>query len=297
MDLKNQIFRRVVFAYVAELRSFTKTAKRLCISQAVVSKYVAGLEQEIGVSLIHRTTRRLSLTDHGQMVASLFMPIIERIDEANQVIEGVNKFELTGSFKLTCSESTAQVAERAAITLSQKHPHLKVHIIKDDMRINLIQGGIDAAISVGTLQDSSLKAKRVGKMEEVIVAPTNLAYGGNFQKDFLDLPYINNSWEQNYIDFIHNKKSIRLKKNIKYRVNSLSTIKQFILSGLAIARVPLYYVQEELKRGLLIIINQGYSIPRAEVNLVHPYHLESKKINLFYEEFSKIWGSLNTKNH
>ena len=293
MDLKNQTFRRFIFAHVAKLQSFTKTAQKLQISQAVVSKCVAELEQELGSSLLHRTTRRLSLTEHGHTVAELFLPIIESIDEANQIIEGVKDSTLTGTLKLTCSESTAQIAENAAINLSKKHNNLKIHIIKDDMRLNLVQNGLDAAISVGSLADSSLKAKHIGKMKEVIVAPKNFNLDSSFEHSFTTLPYINNSWELTYIDFTHKSNLVRLKKNIKFRVNSLSSIRQFLLNGLAIARVPLYYVKDDIKKGNLVIINKDYSIQAADINLVHPYHLESKKINLFHEEFTKIWAQVN----
>ena len=149
------------FVRTAEAQSFTAAAQRLGLSKSIVSQRVADLEARLGVRLINRTTRRLSLTEAG----AGFLTGAERaLSETVEAEERATRHgtELRGSLRIAAPLSFALMHLQPAIfEFMTAHPSLEVHIDLDDRHLDLIGGGWDMALRIGRLPDSSLIARRL----------------------------------------------------------------------------------------------------------------------------------------
>ena len=168
-----------VFRWVVDLGSFSRAADRLDLSKATVTAHIAGLENRLGIKLLNRTTRRLALTDDGAAY----------LDHARRVLADVEETETT----LTAGRSTPQgvlhvnllpalgrqFVMPALPRFAAQYPGLRVVALLDDRRVDLVAEGVDAALRVGSLQDSSLVARRIYEDRFVAVAsPDYLALHG-----------------------------------------------------------------------------------------------------------------------
>ena len=168
-----------VFRWVVDLGSFSRAADRLDLSKATVTAHVASLENRLGIKLLNRTTRRLALTDDGAAY----------LDHVRRVLADVEETETT----LTAGRSTPhgvlhvnllpalgrQFVIPALPRFAAQYPGLRVVALLDDRRVDLVAAGVDAALRVGSLEDSSLVARRVYDDRFVAVAsPDYLALHG-----------------------------------------------------------------------------------------------------------------------
>jgi len=168
-----------IFARVAELRSFSAAAEELGLSNATVSKAITRLEQRLGVTLFHRTTRTLSLTPSGQSLAGRAAALLSDAEAAEECA----REEATGPRGLVriavpMSFGVSHVAPILPDLLAQC-PGLSIDLNLSDERIDLIESGIDVALRIGALADSSLKARRLADIPTMLVAaPSYLAARG-----------------------------------------------------------------------------------------------------------------------
>jgi DNA-binding transcriptional LysR family regulator len=167
-----------VFVRVAESASFSQTARDLGLSQPSVSRIVTELEGRIGVKLLIRTTRHLTLTEAGAAFLEKARGVIETIEEAEHTARRTDS--LNGVIRLALPIS---YGTRAIMPLlpgfMDAYPNLQVEIIMADERQNLVVNGVDLAIRTGTLHDSTFGARRIGSLERMVVAsPNYLARNG-----------------------------------------------------------------------------------------------------------------------
>ena len=168
-----------IFARVTELRSFSAAAEELGLSNATVSKAITRLEQRLGVTLFHRTTRTLSLTPSGQSLAGRAAALLSDAEAAEECA----REEATGPRGLVriavpMSFGISHVAPILPDLLAQC-PGLSIDLNLSDERIDLIESGIDVALRIGALADSSLKARRLADIPTMLVAaPSYLAARG-----------------------------------------------------------------------------------------------------------------------
>ena len=168
-----------IFARVAELRSFSAAAEELGLSNATVSKAITRLEQRLGITLFHRTTRTLSLTPSGQSLAGRAAALLSDAEAAEECA----REEATGPRGLVriavpMSFGISHVAPILPDLLAQC-PGLSIDLNLSDERIDLIESGIDVALRIGALADSSLKARRLADIPTMLVAaPSYLAARG-----------------------------------------------------------------------------------------------------------------------
>lgn len=168
-----------IFARVAELRSFSAAAEELGLSNATVSKAITRLEQRLGITLFHRTTRTLSLTPSGQSLVGRAAALLSDAEAAEECA----REEATGPRGLVriavpMSFGVSHVAPILPDLLAQC-PGLSIDLNLSDERIDLIESGIDVALRIGALADSSLKARRLADIPTMLVAaPSYLAARG-----------------------------------------------------------------------------------------------------------------------
>ena len=166
----DQLRQMSIFARVAETGSFSAAARTLGVSNSVVSKYISGLEEKLGVTLIQRNTRHLVLTDIGRGYLERCLTILSDVEEADRAASnehaeprGILRVNAALSFGL---RHLGPVISQYALAC----PEVTVDITLDDRQVDILEEAYDLAIRVGELEDSSLIARRFGSVRRVCAA-------------------------------------------------------------------------------------------------------------------------------
>ena len=253
----DKIDRMRAFALVARNGSFTVAAQRMGRSARLVSKYVADLEESLGVQLLNRTTRSVSLTEIGTTYLTMCEPLLDGFKELEETVihqqtslHGVIHISApTGFGSLRLALSLAEFAE--------KHPEVEIDLRLSDRRVSIIEEGLDLAIRIGPMRDSSLKMCQLGPMPLVVCAspsyldhvgipshPSALATHECILDDNMTEPTV---WR---FDIDGSETSVQV--HGRFRTNAPAASAQLASSGVAIARCPAYTVSGALKSGELI---------------------------------------------
>lgn len=158
------------FVTVVDSGSFSAAGERLETAKSAVSRRVSTLEQRLGVKLLNRTTRRLSLTEAGRAFHERATRILADLDEAEQAV-GDSQSALSGQIRLAAPLSFGlQHLSPALNQFSHTHPEVQLHIDLNDRQVNIVEEGFDLAVRIGQLEDSSLIARRLCPIRFVTVA-------------------------------------------------------------------------------------------------------------------------------
>jgi DNA-binding transcriptional LysR family regulator len=167
------------FVIVVDSGSFSAAARRLNIGQPAVSKMVAQLEERLGVKLLVRSTRRLTATEAGLNYYERARRSIKEADEAELAARGAGS-GLTGRLRVCAAVTFARIHLIPRLPeFMARHPRLEMEVVLDDRNIDLVQEGIDVALRIGRLADSTLTARRIASSSHVVVGtPTYFARAG-----------------------------------------------------------------------------------------------------------------------
>jgi DNA-binding transcriptional LysR family regulator len=166
-----------IYSRVARLQSFSAAARELSISQSQASRAVADIEAELGVLLLGRTTRAVVPTEAGAEYLIRVEAILDQLDDAEQ---SIRQDELRGTLRvgMPTSAGVREIIPRLP-RFTERHPKLKIEMILDDRRQDLVREAVDVAIRIGTLPDSNATARLLTTYARVIVAaPSYLARRG-----------------------------------------------------------------------------------------------------------------------
>src|SRR6266702_4892009 len=168
-----------IFVSVAEAGSFSAAAKRMNVGQPAISKSVAQLEERLGVRLILRSTRGLTMTDAGQRFYEHANRVIQEADDAEQVVRHASD-SLSGNLRVSAAVTFACLHVLPSLdAFLSRHPKLEVDLKLDDRIIDLLEEGMDVALRMGALTDSSLTARRSGRSPRLVVgAPDYFSRAG-----------------------------------------------------------------------------------------------------------------------
>ncbi|MDC0672462.1 LysR family transcriptional regulator [Nannocystis radixulma] len=164
------------FVAVADLRGFAPAARKLGLSPSAVTRLVAGLEERLTTRLLQRTTRSVSLTDAGARYLERARRILHDLDEAEAAAQAEHS-EPTGRLVVAASNLFGRLAVAPVLSdYLARHPGVIAELTLSDRIVNLVEDGIDVAVRISELSDSSLHARRVGATRRVVVAaPSYLA--------------------------------------------------------------------------------------------------------------------------
>jgi len=171
-----------IFRWVVELGSFSRAADRLDLSNATVTAHIAGLENRLGIKLLNRTTRRLALTDDGAAYLDHVRRVLADVEETETMLTA-GRTTPRGILRVDLPTAIGrQFVMPALPRFAAQYPDLRVLAILEDRRIDLLEEGVDAAVRIGPLADSSLVARRVYEANWVTCAsPDYLALHGTPQ--------------------------------------------------------------------------------------------------------------------
>lgn len=287
-----------VFVRIVETGSFSAVGRELGMTQPTVSKQLSALERQLKTRLLNRSTRQLSLTEAGSTYYESCKRIIDTVREAEGNL-GLLQTQLTGVLRINTSIGLGhQYLGHLVLKFQQQHPGLSIDLGYTDRYVDLVEEGIDVAIRVGRLDDSSLVARRIGStLRSVVATPAYLAKNGVpgrpedlAQHNCLLYAYLStgNEWV-----FRGTEGLISVKVSGNFRANNGEAIKQAVMADLGVAAMPDWFVQQDLDEGRLISILADYAPGLAEINAVYPSarHV-SAKVRVFTEflqaEFQKI---------
>lgn len=273
-----------LFAYVADTGSFSKAAQQADLSTPALSKRITKLERSLGVQLIHRTTRRLSLTEAGE---NLYIHAKNIEGQVSDAIASVSAFSqgLNGHIKISVPTISGELLLSEAIAdFCQKYPNISVDMRLENNFVNLVEEGLDLAVRTGKLEDSSLIAKPLIQSNWVICCSPSYTdkYGEVTTIDGLKkhncLAYTYQA--QGSFEWRFTKEGIEETVRISgsLATNNAQALRKAALAGFGIVYVPRCCVYEDLQKGTLISILPDYKPRQLGVYAIYPFtkHLPGK---------------------
>lgn len=286
-----------IFVRVVECASFTKAADELELSRAVISKYLSRLEERLGVRLLNRTTRRLSLTEAGAELFEASRGALERIDEAEAAVARLQS-QPKGRLKVNAPMSFGVLHLAAAVPeFLRLYPGIHVDLRMDDRLVDLYQEGFDVGVRIAQLSDSSLVAKKLAPCRQVVCAsPAYLEQFGEPQS-VDDLAAHNcilyhYSASANVWHFTApSGRAIPVAVQGNLRANNGMASREAALQGLGVLHTPTFYVGEELRQGKLKRILVDYKLPELGIHAVWPQRIYlAPKVRAFVDFLAKCFG-------
>jgi DNA-binding transcriptional LysR family regulator len=283
-----------VFAHVVTAKSMSAAGRQLKLSPAVISKRIRRLEERLGVRLLQRTTRQLSLTEAGQGFYERVVSILSSIEDAEAwVASGTGQARGTLRVSAPTSFGRMHIAPHLKSFLDA-NPLVSVDLILTDDFVDIIGEGFDLAVRIADLRDSSLVAKRLAPNHRVLCAtPGYLAVHGTPETiDALSRhTLIAHNADQWRLDGPGGPVSVRVGGPL--RTNSSEVVREALLAGVGIALRSTWDVGPELKSGALVRVLAGYSVgKRVAVHAVYPSrrHME-QKVRVFVDYLAELYGA------
>ncbi|MDM4765906.1 LysR family transcriptional regulator [Pelomonas sp. SE-A7] len=245
-----QAFRRVV-----ELQSFGAAARSLETTGSSISKLVAQLEADLGVRLLNRTTRKVSISSEG---AAFYADAVRILDELDVAIEAVHSGAGAPVGRLKVSLPTSFAIAWLAARLPafmRRHPEIELDLVLNDRYVDLVQEGFDCAIRIATqLPDSSLVARRLGQVQRLLLASPTYVDGGpplRQPQDLADHACLVYSQDGGPVEWPFSG-GVALSVRGFCRVNNSVLLREMLLAGLGITLAPAFVVDDLLASGQLV---------------------------------------------
>jgi DNA-binding transcriptional LysR family regulator len=263
-----------VLVRVVETGSFSAVARERELSQAAVARQIAQLEDHFGVRLLHRTTRKLSLTDDGQMLLGLARPVLDGVDGIEAAL-GRQRASPVGLVRVGVTVTGSRFLAQRLPTLLADHPGLKVELVVSDRFGDMIEDRLDLAMRLGEVTDASLVVRRSGAALVVVVAaPSYIERNGkpSTPADLAshicivhDIGPGSNVWT-----FVTSDGSQQFHVSGGFLANDVSAVRVAALSGYGIALLPLFEVLDDLGSGALVSMLSEFPPPTIPLSLVYP---------------------------
>ena len=278
------------FSRVADAGSFSAAARQLGVAPSSVSRQINDLEEALGVRLFNRTTRKLSLTEAGQIYYERAARIMMAVDEAQLAISELGS--ATGILRVTCPSGVGREVMVSAIpAFLETYPGIRIVLSMTDYLVDVVEAGVDVAIRVGQLQDSSLRARKLGESRRVVCAsPRYLEQAGTPKKPtdlqdhncitFRDHPG-HNIWKFRGKDGLT---QVRVTGN--FFAKSADALVAAAVAGLGLVLLPDWNLGSELRHKQLRTVLSDYdAVPKATpVWAVHAHHRHvPPKIRVFID--------------
>lgn len=265
-----------VFVRVVERGSFTRAADELELSRAAVSKYLSRLEERLGARLIHRTTRRLSLTEAGAALFEASRGALERIEEAEDAVATLQK-EPRGRLKVSAPMGFGILYLGAAVAdFLRDHPGIAIDLHLDDRFVNLVAEGLDMAIRIGALTDSSLVARRIAVTQPIVVASPGYLDAHGVPETPADLA-AHNCLLYSYLSTANvwrfaapDGREVPVAVTGNVRVNNGNLECEMAAAGVGLAMVPTFYAAPYLRTGRLKRVLERYRMAALGIHAVYP---------------------------
>jgi DNA-binding transcriptional LysR family regulator len=268
--------RLVYFAAVVDTGSFTRAAERLRVTKAVVSQQVAELEGELGTTLLTRTTRRVQPTEAGRLFHARCAFILREAEDAYGELAQAAA-EPTGTLRVTApyDYGIASVVP-VATAFAARYPACRLELMLADRTVDLASAGIDMAIRVGWLEDSSLQARRIGGFRQVLVGSPAMGAkiaGVREPEELAALPFVANMALKEPLVWPFaragtEKRLVRMRSALA--IDTTPAVLAAVQGGGGLSVLPDFLVGELLAGGQLIEVLPAWHLPAGGIHAVYP---------------------------
>ncbi|HHF3072610.1 TPA: LysR family transcriptional regulator [Vibrio diabolicus] len=291
----------IIFYHLIEQGSFSAAARHMSLTKSVVSKRIAKLEQELGVQLLYRTTRTLTLTEAGRAFFTHAKAVYQAVATAEESIVGLGK-NLSGNIKVSVPTISGELILPQVINeFNQKYPDINIDMDLDNRFVDIVNERFDLAIRTGVLPDSSLIARKLVDVNWIICAsPQYLAkHGIPKQPQALDkhncLVYSYQETGAREWAFKEGDEVYQITVDGNLCTNNSSVLRNVALLGQGIIYVPRVLVYEDLKQGRLIQLFKDETAKCLGIYAVYPYtRQQPEKIKIFIDH---LYTSFQSQNH
>ncbi|MDR5857800.1 LysR family transcriptional regulator [Caballeronia sp. LZ062] len=291
-----------VFVRIAERHSFTQAADDLQMPRATVTNLMKRLEERLGARLLERTTRTVRLTHDGEAHYRRCVRLLQDLEEAEGSFRHA---EPKGLLRVNLQGTLARRFLVPALpAFLERHAQIELHVGEDDRLVDLVREGVDCVLRAGTLQDSSMIARRVALLEQVTVAsPAYVARHGVPE----DLHALETHRAVNYISSATGR-AVPLEFNVDgsietvelasaISVTGVELYTQAALAGLGIVQVPRYHIDDALSDGRLQRLLSAFPPPPMPVSVLYPHSRQlSARVRVFVDWVASLFDEASTRD-
>jgi DNA-binding transcriptional LysR family regulator len=282
------------FVAVADLGGFAPAARKLGLSPSGVTRLIAALEERLGARLLQRTTRSVTLTDVGARYLERIRRILADVEEAEGAAEG-ERTRPSGRLVISAPLGFGRLHVSPVMTAYLKrYPEVAGELRLSDRVINLVEDGVDLAVRIGHLPDSSLVARHVGEMRRIVVASSGYLKRRGEPKtpdavathETIQFGVLTASPDWCFTD---GGREVRVAYTPRFSTNSADAAIQHAEQDGGLVQVMAYQAAEAIKRGRLQIVLAKFEAPALPIHVVYPTsRLLSAKVRTFIDVVTEI---------
>ncbi len=294
-----QLKSMVVFAHVAGRGSFSAAARHLGLSRGVVSYHIKKLEQQLGVQLLNRSTRSLSLTDEGRTYYAYCKTITEQAASAQQQMENY-KLVPEGLLKITCPVNMGlQIIVPALNVFKEQYPRIELDIVLADQVVNILEEGIDLAIRGAPLTDSGLQAMHLAVLKTHICgAPAYFNRHGRpgSPEDLSRHNWIMYQLSSGTLELRKGERSFSIRPRGDISTNNAAARTAFVEGGHGLGRIPAYDAIPKIRAGTIESVLDDYQLDDIQVyGVFAPGAAKTKKLRVLLDFLKLHYSQLENQ--
>lgn len=279
-----------LFVRLVETGSFSRAALDLGVTQPTVTRQVASLEQRLGVRLVNRNTRRLSVTEAGRLYYERCKALLDLVEETEHLALD-RQTALTGRLRIATSVAFGRrVVTPLILSFMREHPEIEVDLRCDDAYVDLVAQGIDVSVRLGRLADSTLSARPLGYNPWTLAASPDYVKRQGRPEQPRDLEghevlVYSSVHGDDQLQFTHPRRGrTAVRVQGRFRSNNLSSLLAAARDGLGVVALPLYVAGRTLAEGRLVPLLEDWHLPGQDIHAVFPSpKLVPSKVSAFVE--------------
>jgi len=263
------------FVKIAEAGGFAAAARKLGVSPSTVTTQIQELEDRLGVRLLNRSTRKVSLTEIGRAYYDRCMHILADMDEADRAVHAMHA-KPSGILHLNVSLAMPIFVAPAVAEFTALYPDVKVSMSMSDRMVDLVEEGVDLAITTMPVPNSNLVMRRVGSVQLLVCGSAHYfaRHGTPREPDDLVrhncMKYTFSSWGSEWrFKSPDGQRAIQVTGNME--ANSVNALKLAAMLGQGLILAPAFLVRDEIASGKLIAVLTDFCLPELPINAVYPH--------------------------
>lgn len=287
-----------LFAAIADQGGITAAAQRLGKTKSMVSRELALLETKLGTRLVQRTTRHISLTDTGELLAIYARRVVEEMDNAEAAIDAARETP-RGVLKVSAPFSIIRFLLAPRLPeFHARYPEIRMALDASTRVIDLVEEGVDAAIRIGRLPESSLVARKLAEVPQILVAAPGYLARQGVPKRLSDLAshtlidlrpdFAPDTWSLETSD--GQRETVTLTPT--FVLHDPGILIDLAMQGLGIGVAPRFYVSEAIRRGALVHVLPAYRRAMVPIHAVYPSRrMLAPKVRVFVDFAAEVIGA------
>ncbi|WP_107496281.1 LysR family transcriptional regulator [Thalassobius sp. I31.1] len=264
----------VAFVAVGETGAFVKAAERLGVSPSVISHHIARLEDEIGQTLVHRTTRKLTLSENGRRLFDVAQKGFGAVESALNQIEA-DAEDIAGALRIALPAFVPDPdLEARVMEFALRYPNVAMTLDYTDQRMDLVKEGYDLAIRIGDMPASSLMRRKIGEVTHVLVAAPEFLLkhrSVHTPADLARIPFVSMGEISDTITMKRGADTTKVCLDIfQMQVQSILAARSATLAGVGLGNLPLSLIEADIASGRLIRLLPGWEMSKLTIQAVWP---------------------------